>query len=181
MGCIVASCAQKGINGLREYEIAHNTHNVQRALSFYDDSISFEIKGVWTKNGLKEIRELELWDSTLNSRLEIEILNQKLDSFWCRVREENDWFKAAGIEYLIHEPVTFVVRKGKIHSIQVTSTQEANQKIGRVISSLFDWSQNNGDSSIYRLVSGNGFIYSPAAALQWIQLFEKAKTVKQTD
>lgn len=181
LGFIVASCSQKGINDLREYEIAHNTHNVQRSLSFYDDSISFEIKDVWSKKGLKEIRELELWDSTLNSRLNIEIMYHKRDSFWCRVREENDWFKAAGIEYLIHEPATFVVRKGKIHSIQATSTQEANQKIGQAISSLFDWSQSNGDSTIYRLVSGNGFIYSPEAALQWIQLFEKAKSVKQTD
>lgn len=148
---------------------------MQKTLSFYESSISFEIKNTWVKQGVDKMRELAAWDSSLNSNLKIDVINKRRDTLLCRVTETNDWLKAAGISELIHDSVVFVFKNQKITNIIASSSDEQYDKIGRAVSSLYEWSNFKGDSTIYKLIKDGQFVYSSAAANEWLKLFEYAK------
>lgn len=176
--CLLLGCAQSPEDFIKSYEQAHNSRDVQKTISLYDDSISFEIKGVWIKKGKEKMRELAEWDSTLNSNLTVQIINANYDTLLCRVIEKNDWFKAAGISEVIHDSVIFIINKGKIKSIMAFPSVEHSGKIMDRISLVYKWSNETGDSTIYGLIKDGEFIYSPEAANKWLNLFKAINKTK---
>ena len=171
---ISISCSEENPQEVvRSYISAHNFHNLERAMSFYDENIVFELKGVWTKQGLTEIQGLEDWDAALSSDLKLESLTSKQDTVFCRIIENNEWFKAVNITDLVHEPVVFVIDHGKIRNIIGYPSAEQGKEIETAIIDLFRWSQKVQDSTIYSLIQEGEFVYSAKAAGQWIDLFKK--------
>lgn len=160
------------------YLDAHNKHNVSKALTFYHQDIVFELKNTWTKNGVEEMKTLELWDSTLNSNLKLESLKISGDSVYCKIIENNDWFTAVGIENLVHDPVIFLVEDNKIKNTIAFPDDKTGKKIEQVIGSIFQWSQKAQDSTIYELIPNGQFTYSPEAARKWLDLIKKWKSVQ---
>ena len=158
---------------IRSYIFAHNSHDLETAMSFYDEKIVFELKGVWTKQGLTEIQGLEEWDAALNSHLKLESITSKQDTVFCRIIENNDWFKAVNITDLVHEPVVFLIDHGKIRSIIGYPSAKQGKEIETAIIDLYRWSQKVQDSTIYSLIQEGEFVYSAKAAGQWVDLFKK--------
>lgn len=165
--------SQSPVALIRAYEKAHNAHDVERSLDFYNDTVAYELSGVWVKKGKDQIRELEEWDAALNSNLKFESIAVHKDSLFCMVVEKNDWFKAVGIDQLVHNPTVFIVKDGSIHKIIATPSAEDRRKIDTSINSIFDWSLEVNDSSVFGLIQNEEFIYSNQSAKQWLTLFKK--------
>ncbi|MCD2259524.1 hypothetical protein [Psychroserpens luteolus] len=171
---IVLSCSNETHQKTIESYIAtHNNHDIEKTMEFYDESIIFELKGVWTKKGKRDIRALEEWDAALNSHLKLESINSKEDTIFCKVIENNDWFRGVGITNLVHDPAIFVVSNGKIKNIIGYPSEKTGKEIGTAIGKLYQWSQKNQDSTINELIINGQFIYSAQAAEKWLTLFEK--------
>ena len=160
------------------YISAHNAHNVEKALSFYDSSIVFELKNTWTKSGVEAMKSLEVWDSTLNSNLKLESVKVSADTVFCRIIENNDWFSAVEIQDLVHDPTVFIVKNGKIEKIIAYPSQETGKKIHQAIGSIMQWSQQSQDSTIYELIPNGQFVYSAEAAQKWTDLFSRWKSAQ---
>lgn len=180
LGLLVTSSCNKdeSKNTITAYLDAHNKHNVSKALTFYNQNIVFELKNTWTKNGLEEMKALEMWDSTLNSNLKLESAKISGDSVYCRIIENNDWFAAIGIENLVHDPTIFVVEDNKIKKIIAYPSEETGEKIRQTIGSIMQWSQQTQDSTIYELIQNGQFVYSSVTAQKWMNLFEKWKSTQ---
>ena len=161
---------------IKSYLAAHNEHDIQKELSFYDENIEFELKGVWTKSGLSEMRALADWDAALNSNLSLKSIRSGSDSLHCTIVENNDWFRAVGINDLVHDPVVFLTDNGKIVKIVAYPSVETGQEMEAAVGRLFQWSQENQDSTINELIQNGQFIYSTEAAEKWLALFEKMKS-----
>ncbi len=171
------SCSKnKDQQVIKSYLAAHNDHNIQQELSFYDENIEFELKGVWTKSGLSEMRSLADWDVALNSNLSLKSIQSSADSLFCTIVENNDWFRAVGINDLVHDPVVFVVENEKIVKIIAYPSVETGQEVEAAVGRLFQWSQQNQDSTINKLIQNGQFIYSTEAAEMWLDLFERMKS-----
>ncbi len=160
---------------LESYIAAHNEHEIEKELAFYGDDIEFELKNTWTKKGLNEMRSLAEWDAALNSNLKLESITTKEDSIFCKVVENNDWFKAVNIYDLEHDPTVFIIQNGKIVKIIGYPTEKTGKEIQAVIGSLFQWSQIEKDSTLNELIRGNQFVYSTEAAEKWLDLFTRWK------
>ena len=171
----VSLSAQKTPKVLKKYLDAHNAHNVEKVMSFYSDDISFDLIGVWKKSGTDEIRELAEWDAALKSTLAISDVMLKGDSVYCKIKEKNEWFKAIGVEELVHDPVIFIIQDKKIHGIIAYASPEVGMKVGETIGRLGDWSAANGDRTLQELLPGGEFKYSAEAARKWMLLFERWK------
>jgi hypothetical protein len=139
----------------------------------YHDDIRFELIGTWTKLGKVEIRKLEEWDKALNSNLKIVTVETKGDSVFCRVIEKNDWFKAVGIEQIVHNPTIFIVMNGRIKNIIAYPSAEIGKQIGVKLTSIYSWSEIARDSTINELIIDGKFIYSGETAKKWLMLLEK--------
>jgi hypothetical protein len=170
---LAISCNQNKIKLVKKYERLHNTHSVESALSLYDDDIKFELVGTWIKSGKKEIGNLEEWDKALNSNLKFESFELKGDSVFCKVIEKNDWFRAIGIEQIIHDPTIFIVSEGLIKKIIANPSKEVGKEIGSKIGSIYSWSDETNDSTIHKLIKKGQFIYSDEAAKSWLKLLDK--------
>ncbi len=167
------SCNENKKGIVQTYEKLHNTHDIEGELLLYHDDIKFELKGTWIKSGKAKIRELAEWDSVLNSNLEFEIFDVKGDSVFCKVAEKNDWFKAVGIEQIIHDPTIFIVRNGRITNIIANPSSEVGKEIGAKISAIYSWSNMTNDNTINELIVNGEFIYSDESAEKWLRLLEK--------
>ena len=174
------SCSNnESVNILKSYQEAHNQHNVEKSLSFYDDSIKFELRGVWIKKGKKEVRKLEEWDSALNSNLIFNSIKVKQDSIFCKVTEKNDWFKAVGIKKLIHDTAIFILKEGLIRQIIAKPSPETSIRIHKIIQEISEWSTKVNDDTISELIKNGQFIYSKESANKWLGLFKKWNVYKQ--
>jgi hypothetical protein len=169
---ILIGCNQNNISVVESYEKLHNSHDIEGAMSLYHDEIEFELAGTWIKSGKAEIRELEEWDRALNSDLEIESIKVKGDSIFCKVIERNDWFKAVGIEKIIHDPTIFIVRNKRIKKIIAIPSGEIGKEIGAKLNSIYTWSNNTNDNTISELIINGEFIYSAESAKKWLILLD---------
>ncbi|GJM17693.1 MAG: hypothetical protein DHS20C13_30200 [Thermodesulfobacteriota bacterium] len=170
------SCSNdKNQEVVKSYINAHNAHDIEKALAFYDENVVFELQGVWIKEGLSEMQSLEEWDASLNSNLRLESISSKEDSVFCRVVENNDWFGAVEIHDLVHDPAVFIIENRKIKKIIGYPSPETGKEIEAAIGSLYQWSQKVQDSTINELILNGQFIYSTEAAEKWLDLFDNWK------
>ncbi len=169
---LVVSCSTSPESVIVAYEREHNSHDVNGALAFFDDDITFESKGVWIKEGKDEMRMLEEWDSTLNSNLKFTHIRENADSVYCAVVESNDWFRAIGIDNIRHDPVILVLDDSKIEKIIAIPSIESGEVIQSAIKEITDWSAANGDSTIFSLIKNGQFVYSKEHAKTWLALLE---------
>ena len=130
---------------------------------------------------MNEIISLEQWDASLNSHLKLESMSTKKDSLFCRIIENNDWFKAVNVIDLIHDPTVFIIAEGKIKKIIAYPSEKTGEAIGNAIGSIYQWLATNQDSTIYNLIQNDQFVYSKEAANQWIELFNKIDTLKEEE
>jgi hypothetical protein len=173
---VLISCSkEKTQKTVESYIAAHNDHDIEKAMTFFDKNIVFELKGVWTKKGLSEIQSLEEWDAALNSNLKLESINLKEDTVFCRIVENNDWLGAVDITDLVHDPTAFVVNNGKIKIIIGYPLEETGREIEVAIGALYQWSQETQDSTINDLILNGQFLYSAKAADKWLDLFKRWK------
>ncbi|RLD26478.1 MAG: hypothetical protein DRI75_11640 [Bacteroidetes bacterium] len=171
---IIFSCSnEKNLDVIKSYIEAHNKHDIEKVLTLYDENIVLELKDVWTKRGLSEMRSLEEWDAALNSNLKLESITSKGDTLFCRVVENNDWFRAVDITDLVHDPTVFVVNNGKIKKIIGYPSEKTGKEIEAAIGELYQWSQKNQDSTINDLIQNGQFVYSAEAAEKWLGLFSR--------
>jgi hypothetical protein len=169
---ILLSCSRKkNQEVVKSYVTSHNNHDIEETMTFYDEDIVFELKGIWTKKGLSEMQSLEEWDAALNSNLKLENITSKADTVLCRVVENNDWFGAVDITDLVHDPVVFIIDNGKIKTIIAYPSEKAGKEIEATIGALYQWSQKAQDSTINDLIQNGQFVYSAEAAEKWLELF----------
>ena len=116
------------------------------------------------------MHELAEWDSTLNSNLNFELLERYGDTLLCRVVESNDWFRAVGMEYVVHDSVWLVVEDEKIKYIKAIPNSQQSKAVAEIMQSLFQWSSETGDTILPTLFKGQEFIYSEEAAQKWLDL-----------
>ncbi len=171
---VIISCSkEKDQEVVRSYISAHNNHDIKKVISYLDENIVFELKGVWIKNGLSEMQDLEEWDATLNSNLKLENISSKKDSVFCRIVENSDWFRAVGILDLVHDPVIFIINNGKIKNIIGYPSEKIGKEIGTAIGKLYQWSEKTQDSTINELIRNGQFEYSAITAKKWLVLFKR--------
>ena len=173
---IVISCDKENkVDIISSYFENHNNHDIENALNHYGEDVVFELKGVWTKTGLADMRSLEEWDAALNSHLRLESAEVSGDTVRCKVIESNDWFRSVGIDSLVHDPAVFVIRDGKFRHIMGYPSAETGKQVEAAMGKIFQWSAMTGDSTVYDLIHQGQFVYSTESANTWMELFGKMK------
>ncbi|MGB5237467.1 MAG: hypothetical protein WBM43_11250 [Flavobacteriaceae bacterium] len=174
LSLLIFSCGDKrNTDTIKSYIATHNAHDVEAALGYYQTDAVFELKGVWTKKGLDEIRGLEEFDAVMNSHLELKDIREAGDTIYCKIVENNDWFGTMNIANLVHDPVIFVMRNNKFKHIIGYPDQQTGLEIEAAMGLIFQWSAKATDSVIYELLPNGAFVYSTEAGHKWKALFER--------
>ena len=169
----VIGCSQSNEEILLDYLEHRNQHNINKSLSYLSDDIRFELIGVWIKTGLSDLRELEIWDKSMNTALDFEIAKTIGDTIICIGTERNDWFSALDMEFVEYESVTFIFEKGKIREIIAKPDPTFTQRIIGKMQDVQAWTKENNDDTLRKLLPGGRFTYSKESAEMWLDLLQR--------
>lgn len=140
LACLLTtSCSPNLVDWVRAMAEAHNEHDVERELLYYTDDARFEMVGKWTKTGRDQLRELFEMDALLNSHLTYTFCYTRGNMVTCRVREENDLLKAAGIEAVYYESAAHTFKNMYIDHVRVKQTQQSQKLLRETMESFSQW------------------------------------------
>jgi hypothetical protein len=155
------------------YEQAHNRHDVEKVMSLYTNDISFEIVGSWKKSGKEQVMGLAEWDAVTNSKMIISDIEIHADTAFFRLKEGNDWFRLAGIEFMYYEPCRMVFYNGMIKEIIAEVTEESLKSFQEVWPPIFQWLSEKRNEELSGLMPGGEFVYSTESARKWLSLLRE--------
>ena len=135
---LILSCSPKLENRFKAYMEAHNSHDVEKVMSFYAEDARFEFVESWVREGKEAIRKQEEFDAALNSQLDFTDLKVSGDIVTAKVTERSDYYKLAGIDEVYYEYYTIIFRDGLIKEIKTELTQESVKAINEVFQGLLD-------------------------------------------
>jgi hypothetical protein len=168
MGC--GSGLEKQV---RQYEQAHNNHDIETVMSLYTGDIRFEITGSWFRTGKEQVRGLAEWDSVTHSHMAISQIVVHEDTVHFKLREGNDWFRLAGIENMFYDPCIMVFSGGKIKEIRAEVARESILEFQQVWPSIFRWLSENRPDEMRDLIPEGEFVYNASSARQWLSLLQE--------
>jgi hypothetical protein len=177
---ISVSCSNSFTNTIKTYEIAHNSHDVDKVMSLYTNDITFEVAGVFKKSGKEQVRGLAEWDLATNSNMIISNIEISNDTATFKLKEGNDWFRSLGIEYMYYEPCIMVFENGLIKELKAEGTQESIIAFSEAWPPVFEWLRKEKNEELSKLITPKGeFIYNFENAKLWLSLLKEWKNSKK--
>lgn len=127
---LTTSCASGLKQRVVEFQKAHNKPDVKKELSLLSDDAKQEGSG-----GYKWI----MLEAVLGSRIFLTDIKVNGDVVTCKAKQQDDWFKAAGIDAVYYESFQFTFRDGLIKDINSTYTQESADAIQEFKANFYKW------------------------------------------
>jgi len=138
--CLLMSSCASDLKGRVEAMVeAHNSHDVERELSFYTDDARYEMVGAWVRQGKEELRRLLEKDAIFNSQIFLTDVEVAGDVVTCQAKEQNDLFMTAGIDALDYEFWQFGFEDGLIKAVRAKHTKETTAAMKELTLSFRRW------------------------------------------
>ncbi|MDB4582192.1 nuclear transport factor 2 family protein [Draconibacterium sp.] len=170
---IILGCSPALESRVKTYEQAHNEHDIEEVMSLYANDITFEIVGTWKKTGKEQVSGLAEWDAATNSQMIISDIRVSNDTVTFKLKEGNDWFRLAGIEFMYYEPCTMVFKNGLIKEIRAEVTQESMLAFNEVWPSIYQWISKERNEELSGLIFEGQFVYNSENAKKWLSLLHE--------
>jgi hypothetical protein len=161
------------------YQQAHNAHDVDLVLSYMTPNIRYMMTGLWTREGLDELRALESWDAALNSHLtygELKVRQGRMD---CRGSETNDWYKLVGIGQVEFDSIKFEFMGDKIAHIRSRISPKSERAVDQAMNDVVRWALDVDPDEVHALVPRGTFKYGTDHASRWMALVRKWKASQE--
>ena len=148
---LTTSCNQKPEEWIKTYEKARNRGKVKKVLSYCAEDMVFEIVGQWAIEGKGEFKKLVETDVALHSHLVFTDVKVDTDKVTCKVMEQNDMLKLAGIDTLTYESREFIFEKGLLKAVKSRYTEESTKAMREFQISFGRWTRKNRSEELDEL------------------------------
>jgi hypothetical protein len=123
---LVTSCAPTLADRVEAFQRAINSHDIEKSMSFYANDVRFEILGApMVIEGKENLRKPIEEQFILNCHLTFTDIRMDGNTVTYKVKEQNDWLKAAGIDALHYEYDQLTFKDGLIKQEIAKPTQES--------------------------------------------------------
>jgi hypothetical protein len=137
---LTTSCAPSLAGRVKEFQKAANSGDVEKSLSFYADDVRFEIAGTaMVIEGKENLRKPIEEHFILNGRLTFTDIKVKGNTATYKVKEQNDWLKAAGVDALDYEYDQITFEDGLIKKEIAKPAQESMEIMAEFRKSFEKW------------------------------------------
>lgn len=160
------------------YQEAHNAHDVEKALSFFNPDIRYGMTGVWVKEGIEEVRALEAWDAVLNSKMNYHVLKVRQSRMNCSATETNDWLKLAEIEEIEYTSIKFEFEGNRIQHIRAQLAGKSEWAIDQAVNAVLRWALEALPDEVQSLIPRGNFLHSEGHAKRWLKLVQDWKDAR---
>lgn len=175
---VMFSCAKKSDSTLNAYIRAHNSHDVEKTMSYFASDARYDMAEGWTKTGLDTIRAVEEFDAATNSRLSVSDVRVKGDTVFCKLTESNDFLRLAGVKDALYH-TTFFFKDRKIVRIIKAQSMESRTEVKTAFKPFTKWASEKRFPEWARLTMNGEFKYGYEGAEGWITLLKEWKEAAQ--
>jgi limonene-1,2-epoxide hydrolase len=149
---LITSCAPKPADRLESLQKAINNHDIEKAMSFYADDIKVEILGTpIVIEGKQKVRKAIEEQIILNAHFTFTDIKADGNKVTYKVKEQNDWLKAAGVDALYYEHAQTTFKDGLIKLEIAKPTQESAKIMGELLESFGKWASEKKGKEYTRL------------------------------
>jgi len=149
------------------YLQAHNNHDVDLALSYMSPDIRFGMAGIWVKEGIEDLRDLEAWDAVMNSQLRFDNLKSRSGRLECTGQETNDWYQLAGIPAITYDNIKFEFENGLIRHIRANMAHKSERMIDTAVNNVIRWALDTHPDEVGDIIPRGNFIHGHEQAVRW--------------
>ena len=136
---LVTSCAPTLVERVYAMKEAHNRGDVEKELSFFCDDIRCEFGESFVINGKEELRKAIEQNALLRSQMTFTDCKESGNTVTCKVIEQNDMLKAAGIGPVYYEFSKQTYENGLIKGVRARPTQESIQMMREFREAFGQW------------------------------------------
>jgi hypothetical protein len=139
---LVTSCAPTLVDRVHAMKDAHNRGDVEKELSFFADDVRCEFGDSFVINGKAELRKAVEQNALLRSRMTFTDCKESGNTVTCKVTEQNDTLKAAGIGPVYYEFSEQTYENGLIKRLRARPTQESIRMMGEFRDVFGQWASD---------------------------------------
>ncbi len=169
---------------LKLLEEAHNSHDIERLLSFYTDDARFVLVDGWIAEGKDKLRERFEWDFAMHGSLHFFDYQINQDTITCQVEERNDFFTLLDIDVVNYEYSKFIFADGLIREIQAKVSQQSIETIDNALSDFMIWATAERTLELEELMADGNLLFTADKAEKWmilLQTYRITKILNQTE
>jgi hypothetical protein len=151
---LTTSCAPTLAGRVEAFQKAANSHNTEKVMSFYADDVRFEIVGTpMVIEGKEKLRKAIEEMFILNVNFTFTDIKADGNTVTYKVKEQNDWLKAAGIDALYYEYDQTTFEGGLIKKEIAKPTQKSMEIMAEFRESFEKWASEKRGQEWARLKS----------------------------
>jgi hypothetical protein len=125
---------------VEDYVKVYNSHQVDKIMTLYADSVTFEVTGFGMNfKGKNAVRGIAEYDSVLNTIMTLSNITMSADTVFCSLSEHNNWVGAAEIPDAYYPKTTFVVEDNEIARIYAEIADSSLENFERVLDHFVFW------------------------------------------
>jgi hypothetical protein len=158
---------------LDRYVAAINSHDPERVMACYADSIHFVLGAGLDLRGRDKLQPIADWDACLNTRLSVSEVRIIEDTANFRLAERNDWFRLAGLEEAIYEPAWIRFRDGLVVEVHAEQDPGNRDRFLPTWQDVMAWVKERHPEALRELMPGGKFVYGGDQARRWLTLLEE--------
>jgi len=166
----IFGCGSRPLEILTKLEKTHNDQQVEEFVSCFADTATFSISGGWSATGLAEIRGVAEWDAAINSRLQFSNVTVRGDTVFCRLREDNDWFRQMSLQSIIYDSVWVVIQNNKVVRVEALQRSTNLSRANRLFNDFLQWASRSRSGLLVHLMHGASFVFTKETAGSWLAL-----------
>ena len=140
---LTTSCAPTLVDRVKTLEKVHNRGDVEKEMTFFADDVIFEIVGSGKATGKEQLRKAVERQVIFNSVMNVRDCQAEGETVTCRVIEQNDLLKAAGVGPLYYESAQYEFEEGLIKTIRAKLSDESNRVTKEFWNSFSKWAYEN--------------------------------------
>jgi hypothetical protein len=163
----------------RAYVAAMNSHDVERAVSFYADDLVCKRKGEKRECCCqkKQLRAFREWEIPMEARFDYKVLQVSGDRITVEIVEFNRFHEALGVERPVTEEYLF--RDGLIREINTLNIRDAKRPLSEAIKEFEEWLAEKPSKQLAGLMKEGHLIYDGEAARKLLPFLEEWQQLRR--
>lgn len=149
----------------RAYQGAVDASDIDSLLSLFADDAIVEFVGFTSAmHGKEALRGKAEYDSALNVRLALTVMETRKDTVFCSAVETNGWAQEAGLPSYVYPSYFIVIRAGKITHLRADLDPATIARLNELMGILLPWAEQNRPEALAELTSAGEFTFNARSA-----------------
>jgi len=178
MAIILSNCSLKSSpqKVVEDYVSSYNSHQVDKIITLYADSVTFEVIGFNINiRGREAVRSIVEYDSALNTIMTLSNIRVSDDTVFCSLSEQNDWVDAAEIPAAFYPRTMFIVEDNKISQIHAEIADSSLENFERVLDYFVFWGNDKYPEKMKTMAPEGDFIYNAENGAMVVEMLREWK------